>query len=119
MSLTDAEMLIVRTWVGTTDTISDVDVQALAATIGDDPLAVSWHILGVRLADLLAGPTSWSAEGDYTENVGDQVKGLQRQIDRLAAAIVAAAAADDVTAESDSDQVGRLYRTDRARLFGR
>jgi hypothetical protein len=120
MSFTAAQLLEVRAWVGPASVITDTEINAYTAVIGDDPLRVARQILRERIAELTSGPLDFTVEGDYTEKRGTQIDALRKLVGDLDQRIAAAdAAAAEGTADSPNDSVGYLIRDNRDRLFGR
>lgn len=81
MALTPEELLSVRAEVGTGPT--DLQLDALHDVLGS-PEAVAQHVITTRLTDLRSRPARTEWVGDTTEDWGDNIKALERQVADLA-----------------------------------
>lgn len=91
MALTATELADVRTEVGDTSPPSDADLHA----IHDRRLNVRDTILEVltkRRADYIANPAQFILPGEYGQNTAENIKALDRQIDRVRSGVYGAAA---------------------------
>jgi hypothetical protein len=76
------ELAIVRSHVGSTVPPSDDDLRLIYDRVGS-PEATALEVLRGRLADMLANPARFTADGDYTESYEANIKGLMAKIAEL------------------------------------
>jgi hypothetical protein len=80
--LSAGDLSVVRSHVGSTSPPTDADLHAAYDRLGS-PEAVALEVLRGRLADMLANPTKFTADGDFTESYEANIKALQAQIATL------------------------------------
>lgn len=105
MALTDAELADVRVEVGATSPPTDGDLDE----IHDRRLSVQDTILEVlikRRADYIANPAQFIIPGEYGQNTAENIKALDRQIERVRAGVYG------VSAGSSAGTVQVLTRED-------
>jgi hypothetical protein len=80
--LSAGALAVVRSHVGSIVPPSDADLHAVYDRLGS-PEATALEVLRGRLADMLANPTKFSADGDFSESYEANIKALQAQIGGL------------------------------------
>lgn len=84
MALSRADLATIRSFVGSAP--ADDELVARYDRLGS-PAAVALEVLRERLADVVANPLQWSADGDYSENRTGNIGPLQALIDAVAAVV--------------------------------
>lgn len=87
--MTAAELLAIRASVGDAEPPTDAELTALLDTLGA-PEQVASHVLGQRLATLLAQPTKVTYDGDTTEDWSGTIVALRLQIAAIDKAVTLA-----------------------------
>jgi hypothetical protein len=101
---TQADLDIVKNWIGDDAAVSDAELLAMVDSLGS-PEAVAQSVLRKRRANLLQGAASVSATG-YSENNTVNIEGLTKDIDELAIITGSGGVVEPVTSF-------RLVRPDR------
>lgn len=86
MALTAIELADVRTEVGDTSPPSDADLHLIhdrRRNVQDTIL----EVLVKRRADYIANPAQFVLPGEYGQNTAENIKALDRQIDRIRAGV--------------------------------
>ncbi len=113
MDLTDAQLLYLRSELGST--IDESALQDLYDQLGNLP-AVVLATVRTRLATLTASPASMTLPGVYSRDVSANIRALQAQETRLAAEIANVAGAQAQAAAAAQAALippGRLTRAGR------
>lgn len=80
LTITAADLAAVRAWVGTA--IDDADVDAVWVVQLNVELT-ALQLLRQRRADFVADPAQFAVQGDYSQNVADNLRALDAQIGQL------------------------------------
>lgn len=84
--LTDDELIELRSHIGTATPPTDDELDEMYERLGS-VTAVAYEVTRQRLANLVNEPAQFSVPGEYSQNVGENIKALQAKLSELGSAV--------------------------------